>query len=92
MIQIVLVAILLAFAPAARADIEPDEHGQIATLPAPSAAHWVWVPDRVLRHSVLFDGDTGRMLGALDGTFSLSGPAPLFAPTRGEIPGKALSG
>ncbi len=81
--------LVLSFASAldapARAGLDPDEHGQVATLPAATGAHWVWVPDRVLRHSVLFDGDTGNALGILDGSFSLSGPSPLVAPRRGEI-------
>lgn len=84
MATIVALATIALLAGAARGDLTPDEHGTIATLPAPGP-HWLWVPDRVLRHTVLFDGDTGRALGMLDGTFSLSGPAPLVAPTRGEI-------
>jgi len=70
---------------AGRAAITPDEHGQVAVLPEKTGAHWLWVPDRVLRHASLFDGDSGRALGTLDGTFSLSGPVPLFSPKRGEI-------
>jgi methylamine dehydrogenase heavy chain len=69
----------------AQADVDPDEHGHVAILPATPSPHWVWVPDRVLQHAVLFDGDSGAMLGTLDGTFSLSGPPPLFSPKRGEI-------
>lgn len=76
---------LLGTALAARAEIEPDEHGQILTLPAAAGPHWVWVPDRLMHHSVLFDGDSGRVLGTLDGAWTLSGPAPLLAPGRGEI-------
>lgn len=68
-----------------RADVEPDEHGHVAVLPATASPHWVWVPDRILRHAVLFDGDSGAMLGAVDGTFSLSGPPPMFSPKRGEV-------
>src|SRR5262249_51192926 len=79
----VMVALLGRVA-AVRADVEPDEHGKVAVLPAPSP-HWVWVPDRVLRHAQLFDGDSGRALGTLDGSFSLSGPTPLFSRKRGEI-------
>jgi methylamine dehydrogenase heavy chain len=69
----------------ASAQIEPDEHGKVAILPPATGAHWVWVPDRLFRHAQLFDGDTGNALGTLDGTFSLSGPAPLFSHKRGEI-------
>jgi len=80
----VLLALVLVTG-AHAAEIQPDEHGRVATLPSPLGGHVVWVPDRVLRHAVLFDGDDGRMLGALDGTFNLSGPAPLSAPQRGEV-------
>jgi methylamine dehydrogenase heavy chain len=83
-IPLLLVSALLVLAAPARADIAPDEHGKVATLPA-TGAHWVWVPDRLLRHAMLFDGDSGSALGALDGSFCLSGPSPLFAPARGEI-------
>lgn len=80
-----LVAVLLGGAYAARADVEPDEHGHVAVLPAAANPHWVWVPDRVLNHAALFDGDTGAMLGVVDSTESLSGPPPMFSPKRGEI-------
>jgi methylamine dehydrogenase heavy chain len=87
-----VVAAVAVLAPVARAAdapgrpaIVPDEHGQVAVLPATPSPHWLWVPDRILRHATLFDGDTGRALGTLDSTFSLSGPPPLFAPKRGEI-------
>lgn len=78
-------AAVLACAVPAAADVDPDEHGQIAVLPATTGAHWLWVPDRIMRHAQLYDGDTGRMLGALDGSFSLSGPTPIFSARRGEI-------
>ncbi len=84
-VALAVVALLASVAGAPRADVEPDEHGQVAVLPPTASPHWVWVPDRLLRHAMLFDGDTGRALGALDGTFSLSGPSPLFSPKRGEI-------
>jgi len=75
---------LLGGVAAAPADVEPDEHGRIAVLP-PATPHRVWVPDRLLRHAVLFDGDSGDMLGTLDGTFNLSGPVPVVSAKRGEI-------
>lgn len=75
---------LLGGVASAIAGVEPDEHGRIATLP-PATAHRVWVPDRVLRHAVLFDGDSGDMLGTLDGTFNLSGPVPVVSAKRGEV-------
>jgi methylamine dehydrogenase heavy chain len=81
-----VVCAALAFgASPASAQIEPDEHGKVAILPATPSPHWLWVPDRLFRHAQLFDGDTGHALGTLDGTFSLSGPVPLFSPKRGEI-------
>ena len=40
----------------AAAALEAEATGQIATLP-PVGEHWVWVSDRLLAHSVLFDGD-----------------------------------
>lgn len=79
-----LAAVVAAVVPAA-GDVEPDEHGQIAVLPAPTGAHWLWVPDRILRHAQLFDGDTGRALGTVDGSFTLSGPTMTFSPRRREI-------
>lgn len=80
-----LVALLGWTAGPAAADVEPDEHGHVAVLPAATSPHWVWVPDRVLNHAALFDGDTGAMLGVVDSTESLSGPPPTFSPKRGEI-------
>ena len=83
--MVLALAAVVAAAVPARGDIEPDEHGQIAVLPGPTGAHWVWVPDRVLRHATLFDGDTGRALGTLDGSFTLSGPTMMFSARRQEI-------
>ena len=80
----VLAATLIGAA-AAAADIQSDECGQVAVLPAAPGPHWLWVPDRVLRHAALFDGDSGAMIGVVDGAFSVSGPAPILAPKRGEI-------
>ncbi len=84
-IACVATAIAADPAPSGRNAIASDEHGKVAVLPATPGPHWVWVPDRILRHATLFDGDTGAALGALDGTFSLSGPPPLFSRKRGEI-------
>lgn len=83
-LALALAAVVTA-AVSATADVAPDEHGQIAVLPAPTGAHWVWVPDRILRHAQLFDGDTGRALGTLDGSFTLSGPTMMFSARRREI-------
>lgn len=71
-------------APAA-AELPPEEVGRVLRLPARVSPHWLWVPDRLFRHSVLFDGDTGEMLGALDSGAQISPKAPHWSRTRGEI-------
>jgi methylamine dehydrogenase heavy chain len=50
----------------------------VATLPA-VGDHWVWVPDRLIQHSILFDGDTGEVLGMIDSAGSLTPKAPVLA-------------
>lgn len=54
-------------------------------LPEQASDHWVWVPDRLLRHSVLFDGDTGKMLGAIDSGAQITPKTPLWSRARKEI-------
>ena len=76
---------LVAIARAASADLPAEEVGQVMRLPETVGDHWVWVPDRVLNHSALFDGDTGRMLGALDSGVQISPKAPLWSRARNEI-------
>lgn len=68
-----------------RADLPPEEVGQVMRLPDEVGEHWVWVPDRLFRHSVLFDGDTGRMLGAIDSGTQISPKPPMWSQTRKEI-------
>jgi methylamine dehydrogenase heavy chain len=65
---------------------EPFEiPGRVEVLPE-AGDHWVWVPDRLLHHSVLFDGDSGRVLGMIDGPVGAVTPKlPLHAPVRGEL-------
>jgi methylamine dehydrogenase heavy chain len=49
-------------------------------------AHRVWITDRIWRHSALFDGDTGQVLGMIDGpTVTVTPKLPLHARSRGEI-------
>ncbi len=79
------VGALAALAPASRAEVPPDEVGQVARLPDVAGEHWVWVPDRVLRHSILLDGDTGRMLGAIDSGAQITPKPPLWSRSRSEI-------
>ncbi|HKA14573.1 MAG TPA: amine dehydrogenase large subunit [Myxococcota bacterium] len=53
---------------------------------APDGPHRVWVTDRIWRHSALFDGDTGQVLGMIDGPDATVTPKlPLHAHRRGEI-------
>ena len=62
-----------------------DPTGLVATLPDGPRDHWVWLSDRVFRHSQLFDGDTGRALGTIDVAWALGGRLPHSAPERSEI-------
>jgi methylamine dehydrogenase heavy chain len=71
-------------APAA-AELPPEEVGRVLRLPARVSPHWLWVPDRLFRHSVLFDGDTGEMLGAVDSGAQISPKAPQWSRTRRQI-------
>jgi methylamine dehydrogenase heavy chain len=63
---------------------ETGEHPSVATLPPPGA-HWLWVPDRLLAHSLLFDGDSGDVLGMVDSPGLLTPQAPLVSTVRGEV-------
>lgn len=74
---------LLLWAPSLGA-IEPLETGTVATLPE-VGDHWVWVPDRLMAHSLLFDGDTGRALATIDGGTAVTPKPPLFSRRRGEF-------
>jgi len=76
---------VMAFAPPASADLPAEEVGRVLRLPDTVSDHWVWVPDRLIRHSALFDGDTGRMLGAIDSGNQISPKAPMRSRARNEI-------
>jgi methylamine dehydrogenase heavy chain len=78
-------ACVLAFTLRAGADLPPEEVGQVMRLPDTVSDHWVWVPDQLFRHSVLFDGDSGRMLGAIDSGAQITPKTPLWSRTRNEI-------
>lgn len=78
-------AAVLVTALPAMAEVPADQPGRSLTLPEAVGSHWVWVPDRLFRHSVLFDGDTGRALGLLDSGAQLTPKAPQWAKERGEI-------
>ncbi|MGB5313783.1 MAG: hypothetical protein WBN38_17050, partial [Polyangiales bacterium] len=84
-LAVVLCCGLVAIARPAGADLPPEEVGRVMRLPETVDAHWLWVPDRLFRHSVLFDGDTGRMLGAIDVGIQVSPKTPLWSRSRSEI-------
>ncbi len=62
----------------------PTERPSVATLP-PVGDHWLWVPDRLLGHSLLFDGDSGNVLGMIDSPLLLTPQPPIVARDRQEI-------
>jgi methylamine dehydrogenase heavy chain len=80
-----LLALFAAAAPPAGAeeDVPPDDVGRSLTLPAP-ADHWVWLNEPIFRHAMLFDGDSGEVLGVVDQLGSLTGRHPLVSRERGE--------
>ncbi len=78
-------ACLCSVALGARAELPPEQVGQVARLPDAAGNHWVWVPDRVLRHSILLDGDSGRMLGAIDSGVQITPKPPIWSRARNEI-------
>jgi len=64
---------------------EPNVSAGAARIP-PGGDHWVWVTDRLWQHSTLFDGDSGRVLGMIDGPVGTVTPKlPLHSRRRGEI-------
>ena len=79
-----LVVPLLAIAQLAAAAQPSEPLGQVATMPS-DRTHFVWVPDRLLGHSLLFDGDTGDVVATIDSPASLSPKSPLFSEARGEF-------
>jgi len=80
-----LAACVCALAPRVGADVPPEKVGQVTRLPDTVSDHWVWVPDRLFRHSILLDGDSGRMLGAIDSGVQVTPKPPLWSRTRNEI-------
>lgn len=80
-----LAGCLTALAPRVEADLPGEEVGQVMRLPDTASDHWLWVPDRVFRHSILVDGDTGDMLGSVDSGLQITPKPPLWSRTRNEI-------
>lgn len=77
-------AALLAGRPAS-APVAAERVGEVARLPSEIGAHWVWASDSVLRRSALFDADSGRMLGMVDGGAGVSPLRPHVSRARGEV-------
>lgn len=73
----------LLTAAAAAAQVAPESPGQVEALPQPPQPHWVWTADLILQRTALFDLDSGRMLGMVNGGYGTI--MPLFAPARGEL-------
>jgi methylamine dehydrogenase heavy chain len=69
---------------AASGSFESTERPSVATLPPPGD-HWVWVPDRLLGHSLLYDGDSGTVLGMVDSPLQLTPQPPILSVDRNEI-------
>lgn len=69
-----------ALAPA----VENDAAGQVVRMP-PIGDHWLFVPDRLLQHSLLFDGDSGEVVGTISSPGALTPKLPLVSRSRGEI-------
>jgi len=69
---------------AASGSFESTERPTVATLPPPGD-HWVWVPDRLLGHSLLYDGDSGTVLGMVDSPLQLTPQPPILSSERNEI-------
>jgi methylamine dehydrogenase heavy chain len=82
-----ILLVLTASPTASIADTEipiATEHPSVAKLP-PVGDHWLWVPDRLLGHSLLFDADSGDVLGMIDSPLTLTPQAPIIASDRSEI-------
>jgi len=83
-VALAFLAVLLTLPASARGELQPDEHGATATLPAAFGDHWVWLNEPLFRHLQLYDGDSGTALGMVDATGSLTGRYPLVSRERGE--------
>jgi methylamine dehydrogenase heavy chain len=69
------------------ADVKPEETGKVLRLPDRPAPHWFWVSDILLHRTALYDGDSGRLLGAISSGTAGTGFViyPLFSADRHEI-------
>jgi len=65
------------------AQVATETVGRVEVLPERPGPHWLWVSDMLLRRTSLFDGDSGRMLGMLNGDLGIV--VPTFSPDHREI-------
>jgi methylamine dehydrogenase heavy chain len=80
--------LLVAALPAGGAAAEPvaaEKIGEVARLPAAMGAHWVWASDQVLKRSALFDADSGKMLGMVNGGEGVAPLSPHVSRVRSEV-------
>ena len=61
-----------------------SEQAGVARLPE-LGDHAVWVSDRLIQHNILFDGDSGEVLGMIDSPTILTPKLPLVSRERNEI-------
>jgi methylamine dehydrogenase heavy chain len=80
-------AVIVAFAPPAAADLAPEKTGTVVELPARPGPHWFWISDVLLHRTSLYDGDDGRLLGTINSGSAGTGFVifPLFSPAHDEI-------
>jgi methylamine dehydrogenase heavy chain len=64
--------------------VEIDAAGQVAKMP-PISDHWVFVPDRLFQHVLVFDGDSGDLVGTIPSPGLITPKLPLVSRARGEI-------
>jgi methylamine dehydrogenase heavy chain len=76
---------LLVTAGGAAAQVPAERIGEVERLPAEMGAHWVWTSDQVLKKSALFDADSGRMLGMVNGGEGVSPLRPHVSRARREV-------
>jgi len=80
LVLVVAAAVTIAVGPA-----RGQDGTSIEAIESPPGDHWVWVTDFIFRHSVLFDGDDGRVLGMIDTAVQLAAKPPYVSRERGEV-------
>ena len=75
----------LVCAGSAAAQVPAERVGDVAKIPSEMGAHWIWASDQVLGRSALFDADSGRMLGMVDGGEGVTPLRPLISRARHEV-------